>query len=451
MRAVKVGTGFLGSKLLRRFKSEPLGALESLARPDAGLSVFRMGPYRAYLVNDPELIRSVLVTKAKCFRKYPRQTRLLARIDGQGLVVTEGELWRRQRRLVQPLFAPERLSGYVPRIVAQARALADAWQEGQRLDLVDESTQLTLRTTLDLLFGIEAEPAEMLRVAEAIKTLSEVFMIEANSLIQAPDWTPLPHKRRKRAALAVVDELIWRLIRERRAAPQQRDDLLSRLLGALDEGEDGDGRAMSDQQVRDEAITLFNAGHDTTAAGLAWVFSQLLSHPEWEERVRREAEAVLSADRESDLTSEAFDQLPATQAVVKESLRLYPPTWILFMRQALQDVHLGEECVKKGSLLFFSPWVTQRDERYFDQASSFDPERFLPPRADEIRPYTFIPFGEGPHKCIGMRLAMMEMTLASAAIVQRGSLRLDPAHPIEPDPVFAIRPRGGLPATWQRA
>ena len=443
MPALKVDTGFLGFRLLRQFARDPLGALDSLVSPDAGLTKFRMGPYQAYLVNDPDLIRQALVTQAKAFRKYPRQTKLLARIDGQGLVVTEGKLWQKQRRLVQPLFGSERLAGYVPRIVEQARALSKTWPDGEQIDLVDASTQLTLRITLDLFFGVEADPNESARVAAAVKTLSEVFMIESNALIQWPDWTPLPHKRRKRVALGAVDELIWRLIRERRASAEKRDDLLSRLLRASDEDEQGSG--MNEQQVRDEAITLFNAGHDTTAAGLAWVFAQVLSHPEWETRLRDEAHAALSLP----LGHETLARLPLTTAAVKESLRIFPPTWVLFLRQALQDVELGGERIKKGSLLFFSPWVTQRDERYFANALRFDPERFLAPRDKDIRPYTFIAFGEGPHKCIGLNLAMMEMTLSLASLLECGRLRLDPSHSIEADPQFAIRPKGGLPATWE--
>jgi cytochrome P450 len=279
------------------------------------------------------------------------------------------------------------------------------------------------------------------RIGTAIETLSEIVTKQTGRIIQWPDWMPFPENRRKLAAVKVLDDIIRRVIRERRASGEDKGDLLSMLLGAVDE--EGDGTGMTDEQARDEAITLFNAGHDTTAAGLTWLWYLVAQHPEVEEKLRDEAQSVLG-EREAGYAD--LPSLPYTAMVVKESLRLYPPTWALIPRVALTDVPLGDFVIRKGGWVYIYTWVLHRDSRFFPEPERFDPERFAPGRVESIPQHAYIPFGAGPHVCIGNAFAQMEMVLAVSTIIRRVRLMLPPdAPPVTIEPYVAIRPRGGLP------
>lgn len=258
---------FFGMSLAGRFREDPLGFLTDVGKTYGDLAGFRMGPVRVCLCNNPELIREVLVTKAKSFRKEPRALNALRQVDGEGLVVTEGDFWLRQRRLLQPAFHARRLGRYGETIVERTTAFLDRWKPGETRNVVDEMTQLTVEIIARLFYDLELT-GQASQMAEAVRALSEIFAAELSTLIRVPDWVPTRQKRRKRWAIRTLDELIRNTIRERRASGQDKGDLLSMLLMAVDE--EGDGRGMSDRQARDEAVTMFNAGHDSTAAGLAW-------------------------------------------------------------------------------------------------------------------------------------------------------------------------------------
>ncbi len=436
---------FFGINLARRFRGEPLEFITDIGRTFGDLAYFRMGPIRAYFVNNPQLIREVLVTKNKSFRRPKWITEPLSRIDGNGLVLSDGDFWLRQRRLMQPAFNTRRFGGYAQATVDCTRRMLDRWTNGASFDIAEEMTQLTLDIIARTLFGVDLGDRAP-EVSEAVRTISQTFVGEAANPLQLPDWVPTAGKRRKRRAIKTLDDLIRGIIRQRRASREDRGDLLSMLLLAVDE--EGDGRGMTDEQARDEAVTLFNAGHDTTAAALAWIWYLVAKHPAVEARLVDEVDGVLTGrpGAYGDLL-----QLPYTEMVVKESLRIYPPTWTLIPREVVDPVELGGYVIPRGSWLYTFPWVTQRDPRFFENPETFDPERFAPGRVEKIPPYAYFPFGGGPRVCIGNTFATMEMILIVASVLQKFRVKLAAGQAdVEPEPLIAIRPKGGLRVALER-
>jgi len=429
----------LGLSLARRFRHHPLEFITEIGRTYGDLAYFQLGPLRAYFVNQPRLIREVLVTKHKHFCRPKWITKGLAKIDGNGLVLSDGDFWLRQRRLVQPAFASRRFGPYATATVDYTLEMLERWSNGGALDVAEEMTQLTLRIIGKTLFGVELS-SQLTTISQAERIISASYVAEAGNPFALPDWLPLPGKRRKRWAIRTLDQLVRGFIRERRASGQDHGDLLSMLLLAVDE--EGDGRGMTDEQARDEAITLFNAGHDTTAAALAWVWYMVATHRAVEERLIDEVDSVLGG---SPPTLADAGRLPYVEMVIKESLRLYPPTWSLVPREVVDPIELDGYPIARGSWVYIFPYVTQRDSRFFKDPEKFDPERFSPVRSDEIPQHAYIPFGGGPRVCIGEKFAMMEMILIVATVLQKVRVKLAADQgAIEPEPLIAIRPKGGL-------
>ncbi len=430
---------WFGLSLAKRFREDPLGFVAGIGREYGDLAAFRMGPIQAVICNHPELIREVLVTRGRLFRKERRTLDVLRQIDGEGLVVTEGDVWARQRRLLQPAFHPRRMETYSRTIVERTTQFLDRWKVGETRNIVDDMTDLTVEIIARLFFHLELA-SQARQLGEAVRTLSQTLYDELASVMPLPDWLPTAAKRRKRAAIQTLDRLVRGAIQARRASGEDAGDLLSMMLMAVDE--EGDGAAMSDEQVRDEAVTMFNAGHDSTAAALAWIWSLIARHPHVESELHQEVHAVLG-DRLP--TFHDVPRLVRIDQVVRETLRLYPPVWTLFARVPSEDLLLGGYRIPRGAWVYIFPWVTQRDERFFPNADTFDPDRFSPERAATIAPYSWIPFGAGPHACIGQMLAITEMTLIVATTLQRFRLELPEGHhPVVPEPLLAIRPRDGL-------
>ena len=432
--------GFLGRRLISGLR-QPLAFATQMASY-GDLAHGQMAWFHIYVVNHPDLIRDVLVTKRRSFRKFRRLLRVLRTVDGDGLVTSEGELWSLQRRLVQPAFDSQRLDRYAQVTVECTRKLTDGWRSATTVEIAREMTNLTLEVIAKSLFGVElAGKAATLR--DAVRVVSQVFMQEVSAPVPAPDWMPLPSKRRKRRALRVLDALISDVIRQRRAAAGDEGDLLSMLLLAVDD--EGDGTGMTDRQVRDEAMTLFNAGHDSTPAALAWTWFLIAKHPEVQARLSDEAQSVLGARA---ATFADVRRLAYTEMVVKESLRLYPPTWALFAREAIEPVEIGGYRIPRGGLMYAFTYATHRDARFFANPMQFDPDRFAPARIDEIPRFAYFPFGMGPHTCIGNHFAMMEMTLIVATLLRafRVALPSDQTD-VVPEALIAMRPKGGVRVT----
>jgi cytochrome P450 len=430
---------FFGLTIGLRSLRQPLAFLQEMARVYGDVAYVRVGPYHSYVINHPNLIREILVTKGKSFRKWERQKRVFRKIDGDGLINSEGDFWLRQRRLIQKAFQQRRFGRYAETMVALTRRRLDRWTAGTAINLDQEMSELALEITGETLFGVDLRD-QTAWLGETAEVLRETFIREFLAAVPLPDWLPLPSKRRMRRAIRNLDTFITGIIRDRRASGEDKGDLLSMLLLAVDE--QGDGTGMTDRQARDEAVTLFNGGHDSTSAALAWTCYFLGRYPGVQERLRNEVDAVLGGRV---ATLEDLPRLPFADTVVKESLRICPPTSALFTREAVTEVEIGGYRLGRGSLVSLSPYVTQRDPRWFPEPERFDPDRFGPGRAEDIPEYAYFPFGAGPHVCVGNTFAMMEITLVVATLVQRFDLELTPGQEnVVPELKVSLRPKGGV-------
>jgi cytochrome P450 len=430
-------------ELLLAFRRDPLGLFARTAHRYGDVALLRLGRTRLYLLNHPDFVKDVLVQEHRRFHKG-RGLELAKYLLGEGLLTSEGEVHRRQRRLAQPAFHPQRIAGYAAAMVRQAERISERWVELGRtadsppeLDIHREMMRLTLAIVADTLFGADVE-SEAQEIGQAIATSMELFR-SYMSLPFAPllERLPLPSTRRFLKARARLDATIYRLIAQRRAAVEDRGDLLSMLLLAQDE--EGSG-GMTDQQLRDEAMTLFLAGHETTANALTWSWYLLSQHPEVEARLHVELNTVLGQRR-----AEAADvpRLPYTSAVLAESMRLYPPAWVIG-RRAIMEHEVAGYRVPRGSIVLVSQWVMHRDPRFFPDPERFDPDRWTE-AARAARPrFAYFPFGAGPRTCIGEQFAWMEGVLVLATLARRWRPRLVPAQRIALQPSITLRPASGV-------
>jgi cytochrome P450 len=415
------------------FYRDPLGSLTQMAAEYGDVTRFRWGTRHEYLLNHPDLVEQVLVTQQRSFMKG-QALQETKRILGDGLLTSEGELHLQQRRLMQPLFHRRRIAEYGEEMVACAERLQLRWREGQTRDLHQEMTRLTLAVVGRTLFSrdVETEASEIgAALTDAMESLQR-FMLPFYGALER---LPLPSVRRLSASRRRLDATIYRLIGERRAHPDGRD-LLSLLLASRDEN----GRRMSDAQVRDEAMTIFLAGHETTAVLLTWTWMLLAAHPEVEQRFHRELDQALG------MRVPTVDDLPRfvfMDSVIKESMRLYPPAWLIG-RRSLRDVELGGYSIPAGSIVILSPWVAQRDARFFAEPLRFEPDRWAAEAERARHKFSYFPFGGGIRRCIGESFALMEAKLLLAAIARRWQLRLAPDQRIDVLPRITLRPRYGM-------
>jgi cytochrome P450 len=384
---------------------------------------------RYVLVLDPELIQQSLAQGHAVMRK-DRFTHELERVLGQGLVTSEGELWRKQRKLVARAFIPRRIRAYADSMVVAAHRSLDDWSDGQVIPIHKAMAELTLDVVGRTLFDAEVRGTAR-EVGRALEVISDFYAAVIESPIKPPEWWPSPRMFRFRKAVRNVDRIMAGIIEDRRRSGEDRGDLLSALLQAQDD----DGGGMSDQQLRDECITLFLAGHETTSIALANTLYLLSQHPEIEARVHEEAATVLG-DRRA--TSDDYARLEYTERVVKESIRLYPPVYTIG-RQLLEDFELGGYTMRKGDTLLFVQWVTHRSADCFADPLRFDPDRWLPERAKSIHKYAYFPFGGGPRICIGNHFAMMEAVLVLSTLIREYRFQLLPGQTLELQPAITLR------------
>lgn len=407
--------------------------LQRMARQYGDVVYLPTAGQQVYFFSHPDAVRDVLVTQQHKFKK----SRMLERarvLLGDGLLTSEGALHLRQRRLVQPSFHRDRLTGYAATMVQRAQAACERWQPGQTIDMSQEMMHLTMDIVSRTLFSAEVE-AEADEIADALNGVFGLFDMILLPFSEYLEKLPLPAMRRFHAARARLDATIYHLIAEHRASGVDKGDLLSMLLLAQDE----DTTGMSDTQVRDEVLTLFLAGHETTANALTWAWYLLSQNPEAAARMHAEL------DQAGTLSMDSLPSLPYTGAVFSEALRLFPPAWAIG-RRALEDVEIGGCPVPKGCVVLLSPYVTHRDPRWFPDPEAFQPERWLTP--DETRPKSaYFPFGGGARVCIGERFAWAEGVLLLATIARRWSFTLLPGHPVERKAQITLRPKFGMKMT----
>ncbi len=424
------------------FRYNPLGFLKRTADQYGDISYFRLGPQRVFLVNQPDCIQNVLVTNQNNFTKSRALQRARVLL-GDGLLTSEGASHLRQRRLVQPAFHRHRLIGYSRVMSDYAVKMRDRWQAGETLDIASEMMRFTLAVVGKTLFSADVE-ADAADIGEALTAILRMFNLLMMPFSEYLDKLPLPSVRRFEKARARLDGVIYGMIAERRAGGEDRGDLLSMLLLAQDE--DGSG-GMSDQQVRDEALTLFIAGHETTAQALTWTWYLLSQNPECEQKLHEEIDRVLQGRAPSFAD---LPQLRYAEMTLAESMRLYPPAWAIG-RKAIGAFELGGYDLPAGAIVIVSPYVTQRTARYFPDPERFDPLRWTPEAREPRHKFAYFPFGGGARLCIGERFAWMEGTLALAAIAQKWRLRLVPGHRVEPLPLITLRTKYGMRMTVEPA
>lgn len=432
-------SAFWGLDFIPRFAREPLAFLTEVAQQDGDLLHYQMGPIHGYLVKHPDLVHEVLVKNAKSFHKWERQKRVFGKFDGNGLVNSDGDFWKRQRKLAQPAFHSQRIGGYAQTMVEITRRHMRDWRVGQTLDMQKQMTQITRDIVTKTLFNADVS-AETERISECIEIIQQMAFREFGAMVVLPDAVGrlLPWRRHEYQAMADLDAIIYRMIRERRASEgQDFGDLLSMLLLAEDEN----GERMTEVQARDEAMTLFLAGHETSAAALVWACYVMAVHPEVQGKLRDEAQAVLG---ERPATFDDLPRLVYTGMVIKETMRLYPPTW-LFPREAAEDVQIGGYVLRKKSLVHLVPYLLHRDARFWDDPLAFRPERFTPENEARLHKFVYFPFGGGPRVCIGNSFAMMEMQLILATLAQQFSIRLAAGQGTPREvPLITLQPEGGL-------
>jgi cytochrome P450 len=428
--------------LVYRPGRNPLDFFGGLVKKYGPLVHLVAGGEHLYIVTEPRHIRDVLVTNQRKFKKG-RGVEAIKPMLGDGLLTSEGQTHLRQRRLTQPAFHKERIAAYATVMTDCTDRTIGHWSDGGTVDASEEMMRLTLAVVGKTLFGADVE-AQAREVGRALSAVMRSFWIRMLPFADAIERLPIPQLRRARAARASLDRIVFGIIAERRRATTDRGDLLSMLLLAQDE--ENDGRGMSDQQVRDEAMTIFLAGHETTANALSWTWYLLSQSPEIEARLHQEVDRVLGGRTPTvaDIPSLAF-----VDSVIAESMRLYPPAYIVG-RRALESYRLDEYDISAGSLVVMSPYLTQRQAAYFPDPDRFLPDRWTPAFKAALPPFAYFPFGGGARRCIGESFAWMELVLVVSTIAQRWRLRLQPGYVPVPQPLVTLRVKDGLPMTALR-
>jgi cytochrome P450 len=420
----------------------PLQFFTGLQRTYGDIASYRMGAEQIFFVSDPNLIKDILVTHNRNFRKG-RGLERAKRLLGEGLLTSEGAVHLRQRRLMQPAFHRDRIAQYGRTMVEYADRMRNAWVDGATLDVSREMSRLTLSIAGKTLFDLDVE-SQAAEVGAALTDVMKSFWTAMLPFIDVLEHLPILRLRRAQAARKRLDAIIYGMIAERRASGLDRGDLLSMLLLAQDE--EDQNRGMSDRQVHDEAMTILLAGHETTANALTWTWYLVSGAPEVEKRLHDEVDRVLQGRLPAlaDIPS-----LPFVERIVTEAMRLYPPAWIVG-RRAIDAYPIDRFVAPPRALFLMSQWVVHRDARHYPDPERFDPDRWTPAFRAALPKFAYFPFGGGPRQCIGESFAWMELVLVVATIAQRWSLKLVPGHPVVPQPVVTLRTKHGMRMTATR-
>lgn len=417
---------------------DPLAYFSGIVHKYGDIVGVRILTFRVFILNHPDYIEDVLVNHPRKFIKG-RILKANKRVFGQGLLTSEGDFWLRQRRLAQPAFHRARIAGYASTMVEYTERLLDEWRDGEERDLHSEMMRLTMQIVSKTLFDANVE-----RDAQDVgRSLERLLEIGANfrRTLFVPQWLPTPTNIRLELAVRQIEKVLYRIIAQKRASGRDAGDLLSMLLAAQDD----DGSGMTDKQLRDEAITIFLAGHETTANALSWTWWLLAQNPAIEAKLHEELRTLLGGRAPS------LDDLPKlvyTNHVITESMRLYPPAWGT-ARTAIEDHEIAGYKVPRGSGVSFSQWSVQRDPRWYEAPEEFRPERWEGDLMKRLPRFAYFPFGGGPRQCIGNSFALMETALILATIAQKFRFRLVAGHPVVPLASITLRPRYGIRATLE--
>ncbi len=422
----------------------PLDDFMRLAVLPEDVVTFREWGERYYFIKSPAMVHEVLGSKGRHFQKS-RSLESLRKVIGKGLLTNDGESHRRQRRLIQPLFHAHSISACARAMVEQTTALMETWRDGEVRDLSDDMMQLTLNIICRTILGSDLDP-EAAKVRENTDTFMRTFPILLLPFSNILERLPLPAIRRLRKVRADLDEIIYRLIDSRRRQPREGGDLLTMLLAAQDsEGLPGEG--MTDEQVHDEVMIMFLAGHETTATAFSWIWFLVGQHPAVEAKLHAEVDRVLGDSRLP--TAEDFPRLTWIRQVAQETLRLYPPVWLI-SRRAKHDCEIGGYHVPARTIMLMSQWVLHRDPKLFDNPLEFLPERWTPDFEATLPKVSYFPFGGGARRCIAENFALMELVLGVATMAQRWRFRVEDPTKVIPRPVFTLRLKNGLRVALER-
>jgi cytochrome P450 len=418
----------------RRYADDPFAFVTACEQAYGGVARFDLGPMETYLVTDPEGIERVLVSESDRFSKPEIGDDAIGDLLGEGLLTSEGDTWQRGREVAAPAFRMDRLGSFTDRIAGHAKTMVTDWNDGDVRDVEREMTQVTLRVICDLMLGVELDDERVQTIGEALEPVGAKF--EPSPLrTWIPEWIPSATNLRYRRGVEALDEVVAEVIDRRRGdRSEDATDYLGALLQAADRGViDGD-------RVRDEVMTTLLAGHDTTALALTYTWFLLSEHPDYEDRVHREVDRVLGNDRP---TMADVRDLSVTKRAVEESMRLYPPVYVLF-RAADESITLGDYRVPEGATVMLSQWATHRSERYWEDPDRFDPDRFAPERSADRPRFAYFPFGAGPRHCIGKHLAMLEARVILSTVARRYRLEYLGDPDFERQPTLTMHPADGM-------
>ncbi len=429
---------------LLAFRRDPLGFLQEAAREHGDIVHFRFGPQRhIYLLTNPDHIKEVLVSKQAHFRKA-KGLQVAKVVVGEGILTSEGKKHLRQRRLMQPAFHRERIASYGQTMVDHALVMMDQWRDQEERNIHDDMMKVTLAIITETMFG-KGLKQDTDKIGQAIEVGLHYVSTKASSFIDIPLSVPTRSNVRFREAAEMLDKAIYDIIDERRKREGEgRTDLLAMLLAARDED---DGTGMTDQQVRDEVMTIFLAGHETTANTMSWIWYLLATHPEAEQKLHSELQEVLGG------RPPVVDDIPRlsyVNQIITEAMRLYPAAWAI-SREVVDEVEIGGQKFQPGETLMMSQYVMHRNPKYYENPDQFIPERFAGDLLKKLPSFAYFPFGGGPRVCIGNNFALMETALLLSTIAQRFRIRLaHPDRPVEPEPLVTLRPKNGLQVVLEK-
>jgi cytochrome P450 len=423
-------------------RKDALGTLRRVAREYGDIVRLNIGFQDRIFLNHHDYIEQALVIQQAKFHKSELTKRIVEGLLGQGLLISEGDFWRRQRRLAQPAFHRARINEYASAMTEIAQSHIHDWRDGEQRDLAREMMALTLEVAVRTLFGT-ALPDEAHQVGHSMTFLMRYQLSRQRSPFRIPETWPTPRNKRAQRERDYLDSLVYRIIQERQSQPlnsNHHNDLLSLLMSAMDE----DGTQMTPKQLRDESMTLFLAGHETTALTLSWAWYMLSENPAAEACLHEELHGVLAGRA---LQIADLERLPYLRAVINETLRLYPAAYIV-ARTSIAPCTIAGYDFPADTTMIMAQWVMHRDPRYFDDPEAFRPERWLDGLENRLPAGAYFPFGDGPRRCIGQGFALLESALVLATIAQKYCFKLVPGHPVIPEPLVTLRAKHGIRMTF---